>query len=124
MMAEKPDYAKRTEDLAREVLRDLKALEHTKYELVQSKHFDPTSDMQVPYGALVPAIKLEFSFPEDDRCPAFLVHIVNYATGSIANDEVIKYRIRQKVEEYLKSISRDPGFNVPEDMRLDAEFYA
>lgn len=115
----KPDHIQRLEDLARDILRDIGCLENTSYEAVQSKHFDGTMDSAVPYGMMVPAIKLEFDYPEDTKKPAFLVHVVDWATGSLAHDEVIKYRIRQRVEIYLKSISRAPGRNSPADMRLD-----
>jgi len=123
LLGPKPDHMRRLEDIARDVLRDIGMLEKTTYEAVQSKHFEPKEHPQVPYGTMVPAIKLEFDHQDETKKPAFLVHVVNWATGSIANDEVVRSRIRRKVEEYLRSISQEPGFNTPQDMRLDYEYY-
>jgi hypothetical protein len=120
----KPDFVKRTEDLARDVLHDIGEIEHArKYTFGYGSQFDPKADADIPQGIKIPMMWIEFDYPEADRAPALLIPLVDFATGSLAHDGVIKARIRKKVESFLKFIGREPGFNTPADMRLNSEFY-
>lgn len=108
----------RTEDLAREVLHDLKCLEHCSY---QCAHLaaDPNAKREMR----IPAIILQFDYPEADRAPALAIGLVHWAMGTRTDDD-LKRTIRTKVEAYLKMIGIEPGRNEPKDMRLSEEFYA
>ncbi len=115
---------KRTEELAREVLKDLKCLEHAKFRCGwlggDAKKF-PNKELAIP------CLIIEFDYPKSaDVAPSYCISFPNqgFANGSPAHDARIKDIIRRRVEGYLKMISVDPGRNAPQDMRLNDEFYS
>jgi hypothetical protein len=111
----------RTEELAREVLHDLKCLEHTHY---QCCWLGPSP--QAHRDTHVPALILRFEHPDIGVCPAMYIQFINngFANGSPLHDAKIKAIIRTKVEKYLRMISEESGINTPWDMRLSEEKYA
>jgi hypothetical protein len=111
----------RTEDLAREVLHDLKCLEHCEY---QCAWF--AADPLAQRDTRVPGIVLKFDYPQAHVQPALAILVVTqgFANGTPLHDAKIKYVIRQKVENYLKMIGIESGINTPQEMRLTEEEYA
>jgi hypothetical protein len=111
----------RTEELAREVLHDLKCLENCK---IQCCWFGASPHAH--REARVPGIVLQFEYPDENLSPSFAIAFANngFANGTPTHDAKIKYIIREKVEKYLKMIGKDPGINTPFDMRLNEEYYA
>jgi hypothetical protein len=109
----------RTEDLAREVLRDLKCLEHARFQCAWTGR-DPKEGAS-PKELLIPSLIIVFDYPPvPDIAPALCIRFSTrgFANGSLVHDAQIKYVIRSKVEKYLKAIGQEPGVNSPQDLKL------
>jgi len=111
----------RTEDIAREVLHDLKCLEHTEF---QCAWLAPTPEAD--HAIRIPGIILKFDYPSAAKQPALAIAFVTqgFANGTPLHDAKIKYTIRQKVEKYLRMIGENPGVNTPQEMQLSEHEYA
>ena len=105
----------RTEDLAREVLKDLKCLDRATFQCAWI-----AGKPNVNRELLLPALIITFQHP-GPASPAFCITFTKrgFATGSPVHDAEIKRVIREKVEKYLKMIDC-----APEDMALSEESYA
>jgi hypothetical protein len=116
---------KRTEELAMEVLKDLKCLENAEFRCCWLAG-EPRPGPKCPRELTIPAIYIKFDYPDAVIAPALCIKFATkgFATGEPIHDAKIKYVIREKVEKYLKMIGHDPGINTPQDMRLSEEFYA
>ena len=114
-------HHERTEEIAREVLLDLKCLENAKYKCAWLGE-PPNAKVHRP-ELRIPCIIIEFTYPQEDRAPALCIRFTTngFANGSPLHDEKIRYVIRDKVEKYLKQIGHDPGINTPQDMNLDGD---
>jgi len=105
----------RTQELTREVLRDLKCLEGARVRCCWI-----AGRPEAPKELLIPAVYIMFEHV-GTLAPALCISFPTkgFATGSPIHDEPIRYVIRDRVEKYLKMINCEPA-----DMRLDEENYA
>jgi hypothetical protein len=128
-----PEYVKRTCDLAREVLRDLRCLEGSQVKACwTSKDPDAPQECRIANLYLVMPGKPEMRLDPDSgqlvpqvvSQAALMVQVQNFATGGVFDDDKIKRIVRAKVEEYLQTFTVRPGCNGPVDFRLGEWDYA
>lgn len=130
---QQPDYVKRSVDLARQVLRDLKCIEGSEVRCCWT-----SSDPGARQSARIAALYIVFPGKPEARIdpesgelvwdvlaqPAKMIQIQNFATGGVFDDERIKAMVRKETEEYLQMFTQRPGCNSPEDFRLGEWDYA
>jgi hypothetical protein len=134
---QRPDYAKRSEDIAREVLKDLKCTEKAEIRCcwVSPMASDPLHragpEQRIPALRIVFEGKTEMAFDPTrcemspvTTCAAFTICLRNFADGSVYADEVIRHDIRSQLEGYLGTFTVASGINAPVDFRLTEHEYA
>jgi hypothetical protein len=110
------DEAKRTLEIAQQVLRDIGEIDHCKYTIA---YMNRTVE-----GARRPALYLEFDYPEiaySGMAPALAVPLTNLSTGSLHESELLKRLIRGSVERYLTKVGRPQNALIVETGRFDPD---